>query len=535
MPPFKIVYNITTRPFAADDLHLLCMTLGIFRAMQLCCIVPLWIFMYVRRIRSHGDLPTWCIKEDSNDPAPSTEDANSPWMTLYLFSSLAHCIADISLLAAIWSAASLGTPTVPMRRDVYLRPLLRIKLFWMNLWLLGLVAFGVMMVQRGRQNNYGCGEEAQLGFETTGWYATFCVILVTQALDVCVVPAVLVNKATQWIRKQSPLQISTTAQGRNYDRCIVGCFKCCGLLCCKKIDLHQNKGQMRDAADATLEFFGDGVELTLSDLNVSFRMLARVQRERRFKSIAEQQLNQQQRIKSNVIEEEMTPPHPHTKLIPKATSLMVGVYSKEDDDDGDDDEDALKYTEIKSTGLLTMVKRQSMTMLKRDDNMDASHSYFVTIRDVLGGDDVNDDTALMQDAIRYANHSSVRKISSLSHLRFVMVLSESSTSFLLVSLSLSFLGARLTHLSRRFMGICTMSPKDISKHPSMSLMVWIICSRTESIWTALGLLTLNWFTRISSMGLTRRRIIFPLMKNIEWSLSASVGLLPWKMLSLICN
>jgi hypothetical protein len=433
MPPFKIAYNITTRPFAADDLQLLCMTLGIFRAMQLCCIVPLWIYLYVRRIRSHGDLPHWCLdteQEDPNDPTPSKEDANSPWLTVYLFSSLAHCIADISLLAAIWSAASLGTPTVPMGRDVYLRPLLRVKLFWMNLWLLALVAFGVMMVQRGRQDNYGCGEEAQLGFEATGWYATFCVILVTQAVDVCVVPAILVNKATQWIRKQSPLQISRTARGRNYDRCIVGCFKCCGLLCCKKIDLSQNKGQMRDAADATLEFFGDGVELTLSDLDVSFRMLARVQRERRFKSIAEQQLHQQQRIKSDAIEEEITPPRPHTNIIAKTTSLMVGVYSKEDDDDGDDDEDALKYTEMKSTGFRpAMVKRQGMTMLKRDDNMEASDSYFVTTRDVLGGVDVNDDTALMQDAIRYANHSSVRKITSLSHLRFVMLLSESSTFF----------------------------------------------------------------------------------------------------------
>ena len=44
--------GLTTRPFAADDLQLLCVLMSAYRVVQIACIVPFWIRVFLFRL--HG-------------------------------------------------------------------------------------------------------------------------------------------------------------------------------------------------------------------------------------------------------------------------------------------------------------------------------------------------------------------------------------------------------------------------------------------------------------------------------------------------
>lgn len=63
MPSLKIFGKLlTTRPWGQDDLHCLCFALGTFRVIQVIVLIPMWIYLYVKRINGSADgSPDWCV------------------------------------------------------------------------------------------------------------------------------------------------------------------------------------------------------------------------------------------------------------------------------------------------------------------------------------------------------------------------------------------------------------------------------------------------------------------------------------------
>ena len=58
MPALKVIglcgtgRKLTTRPFAGDDLHVLCVLAATYRMIQMACIIPFWIRLVLYRL--HG-------------------------------------------------------------------------------------------------------------------------------------------------------------------------------------------------------------------------------------------------------------------------------------------------------------------------------------------------------------------------------------------------------------------------------------------------------------------------------------------------
>lgn len=146
MPALAVFRKFTTRPFGGDDLHIVCLILGVYRLIQFICLAPLGIHYYLRRIRGEdiyvNGIPPWC---DQYDPSqilllfvddlsiaeiPNYDSGGSDKILSYqrtsfglLFVALAfiYFAADITWICMVWSASSLGTPTETEQRDGYLR------------------------------------------------------------------------------------------------------------------------------------------------------------------------------------------------------------------------------------------------------------------------------------------------------------------------------------------------------------------------------------------------------------------------------
>lgn len=359
--------------------------------------------MYTQKVKGNENTLYWCGEEDSHpieglegeqlDENDDFEEAR-PWMSAYLLLSLAVGFLDFTLLLAIWSAAGVGTPTQPMGRDKFLRPLLRTKIFVVTFLTLTLVIIGICMVHFFRQISWGCDPEfgPGEGFEATGLFTLFSVILVLQALEVFVLPAILVAKATGWIKRHDPVfQMKQETRVKSLDSCLTGCFKCCGFLCCKKTDM-ANTGELRDAADAALDFFGSTVNLTWSDLYFAIKLLARVQLERRIESIqlatsAQQSYNDDDKCV-------------------KTKTLLTGKMPIAPEKD----EGAL----VEGDGSRRAGTRKSLSVrtFKRDD--DTETMYNLITRYVLMPKTMKDIT-LVRDAIRHAKHS---QVSAKQHVLF---------------------------------------------------------------------------------------------------------------------
>ncbi len=110
--------------------------------------------------------PSWCAddvqfhyayRSDQNTVATAPEDMVIPF-SFYLTVTVIYTLLDIVLSLATWSAASVGTPTEPRGRDKVLRTLIWIKITFMNVLLLVVLASGIFFVAEGRRTNYGCGE-----------------------------------------------------------------------------------------------------------------------------------------------------------------------------------------------------------------------------------------------------------------------------------------------------------------------------------------------------------------------------------------
>lgn len=164
------------------------------------CITPCWIGLFLYRLEGGVDIngkPTWC--EDSFDTdTTSGEDHYDPLsqleyddeilryhddyevvvlsLTSFLLLSILYTFLDVFVGMGIWSAAGIGTPTDPKKRDNIMRSLIWVKVTFINLLLMGTFTAGILFVVYGRQHNYGCGVDSDIGtsiFEvstyTTWW------------------------------------------------------------------------------------------------------------------------------------------------------------------------------------------------------------------------------------------------------------------------------------------------------------------------------------------------------------------------------
>ena len=136
MPALVIFRNFTTRPFGGDDLHIVCLILGLYRLIQFICLVPLCIHYYLRRIRGEdiyvNGIPPWCNQyntreillfyvEDLESNGMITSFTRNNFGLLFTFLAIIYFAADITWICMVWSASSLGTPIETNERDGYLR------------------------------------------------------------------------------------------------------------------------------------------------------------------------------------------------------------------------------------------------------------------------------------------------------------------------------------------------------------------------------------------------------------------------------
>lgn len=131
-------------------------------------------------IGPHG-IPSWCINPihtylstDDDSLSYQIDEATRHGkkmiipFSFYLIISILYTFLDMSLSLAIWSAASVGTPTEPRGRDQVIRTLIWFKMIAMNIILLGVFGSGIYLISQGRKYNYGCGpdrEDVQVAFE----------------------------------------------------------------------------------------------------------------------------------------------------------------------------------------------------------------------------------------------------------------------------------------------------------------------------------------------------------------------------------
>lgn len=310
MPALTIFRNFTTRPFAGDDLQLICFVLGTYRFIQLLCLIPIVIITLVNRFKGQDLLydgyGRWCPQYEltsENEFISLTYDDRlkvSRPKNQYIFTALAciYMLIDIAWMFALWSASSVGTPTQPKGRDKYLRPLIIFKLGIINVFPIILVVWGIYKTYMNRMNNFGCGMGVELVYDpdATPIFGLFAVLLVTYALELLVFPAIVTNKIVHCTRSHLVHdRYSAQKRSERFEFCLGSCMKCLSV-CLRNPNLGgqelKNTGELKDFASNLMDFANNDtkLDLVLSDMYVGGKLLARVQAERRL--IAIQRLQQ---------------------------------------------------------------------------------------------------------------------------------------------------------------------------------------------------------------------------------------------------
>ena len=213
-------------------------------------------------------------------------------LTLFLGISVVYTLLDFVLSLALWSAASVGTPTEPRGRDGALRGLIWSKITFMNLLLAVALAGGIWFVNEGRNTNYGCGGEEEYEaiterFEQSPWYRMFCVVMFTYAFELLLLPAMALNQIGKSITLVTNRNIfAKTERNKNIAACLGGCFRCLQCLSCYQVGGAKIRAQadLKDAAVWFMDYFNHDTnfDLVMSDIYLAFKMLKRVQRERKY-------------------------------------------------------------------------------------------------------------------------------------------------------------------------------------------------------------------------------------------------------------
>eukprot|EP00579_Thalassiosira_antarctica_P010681 CAMPEP_0201912116 /NCGR_PEP_ID=MMETSP0903-20130614/2870_1 /ASSEMBLY_ACC=CAM_ASM_000552 /TAXON_ID=420261 /ORGANISM="Thalassiosira antarctica, Strain CCMP982" /LENGTH=1009 /DNA_ID=CAMNT_0048447001 /DNA_START=24 /DNA_END=3053 /DNA_ORIENTATION=- len=312
MPALVIFRKFTTRPLAGDDMHIACLILGFYRAVQFICLCPLWIKFYLRRVKGEdiyvNELPPWCDQyehysfyiEDGQLPILKEEIGNADYksgsfLDEFLFNSVAYFFYDVAWIIMVWNSASIGTPTEPMRRDVYIRNLIKFKMFVSNLYPLVLLGMGVYYVYAIRDNNYGCGADGEpvTRPDEGVWYGLYCALLITYALELLIWPAIITNKFIRILRTNI-FWDRNRVEGRGgkverFERKLGLILKMLSCIARGKAggkDL-KNKGELKEFASHIMCLLNNQtrLDLVLSDIYLGMRMLSNVQAERKVEAI----------------------------------------------------------------------------------------------------------------------------------------------------------------------------------------------------------------------------------------------------------
>lgn len=335
MPAIKLIDGcgpgLTSRPFAGDDLQIMCLIGAVYRLIQMACLLPFWVKLFLIRLNGQSLVgpsgePSWCHTGDqplklllfnysSSDESVAVsvgadeEEEHATTVTgemmisisSYLIITAVYNVVDVTLSLAVWSAASVGTPIEPRGRDVALRSLFFVKIVLMNLLLCCILASGLFFVAVGRSHNYGCENEdeesAVSKFEQTPWYAMFTVVMITYAFELLLWPCLSMNQlgraVTSLHARYDPFN---SEDGRHRKiTALLGCsIRCLQCLSCNRMGGGRVKIQsdLTDAAVALIDFFNldTNFNITMSDVWVCLKLLGRERRQTRYE-LSEQAKN----------------------------------------------------------------------------------------------------------------------------------------------------------------------------------------------------------------------------------------------------
>mmetsp|Transcript_31919 Transcript_31919/g.65102 ORF Transcript_31919/g.65102 Transcript_31919/m.65102 type:complete len:841 (-) Transcript_31919:700-3222(-) len=400
MPSLTILGSLNTRPFAGDDLQILSLVQGFFRILQLCCLViPLaanYYFDYSsgRNLTING-IPPWCPAYHDKDVGGylilTIEDRENTKIEridntgIIIILSFFSVFIDLAWAGAVWSAASVGTPTETTTRDGYLRPLLWSKIFIINLFPAILFSYGIYAVDAQRRNNYGCGDEEPIYYpDDSVWFLFYSILIVSYAFELLIWAAVLVNKIVAFLRGPCFFGRSSARDKVHRYEILVGNFLRCLSLCyCfKKGGKNiKNRGELRDAAYALTDYVNNDtkMDIVFSDLYVGLKLLARIQKERRLDAMKH------------------------------IASIAASFMSEE----GDNDEGA-EHVMNRESFLKSTLNKCSLRVMHSTRNMRSSvltiqskplsEEYEVIERAILSNDNDNDRRALA-DGAHFVPHS----------------------------------------------------------------------------------------------------------------------------------
>jgi len=230
-------------------------------------------------------------------PIFSTEKVEineDPFISLFLSPALGLFAVDVAWLVMVWASSSVGTPTEPYGRDRYIRNLLKFKMFFSNLYPIALVALGITYVHLIRADNYGCGENGEVipgeSREDTPYYGLFCAFLVLVAMELLVWPAMLMNKITKALKFRRNRTEQKAFRFELKFGCLLKLMSCCFGKKMHVLKYHgelKNKGELKDFASQLMCLLNNETKmgLVLTDMYCGFKMLSRVQGERKVRAI----------------------------------------------------------------------------------------------------------------------------------------------------------------------------------------------------------------------------------------------------------
>uniref|UniRef100_A0A7S2P2B1 sn-1-specific diacylglycerol lipase n=1 Tax=Skeletonema marinoi TaxID=267567 RepID=A0A7S2P2B1_9STRA len=307
-------FGFSTRPFAGDDLHLVCILVGSLRLIQFICLVPWMLYNFIDKLKGKNiwinDIPYWCpqyqalkdnvtedivfsksigeIYEDSAIVRVSSfESGDGP----YIYGMVVAIVflgINVCWLCMLWSATSLGTPTQPERRDKYLRPLIIFQLIAGLIFPIMILVRGIKFTHYVRTDNFRCGQGVTVRgrtLEEQVFYNFYSVLMVTNALEILFWPASFVGNIVRFVKKQGMFLRGKEEKEHRIQYMFGFMFRCLQCLSCGKAGGKdfKNKGELKDFAVQFMELanFETNVDFVLSDVYIGLVMLGRDQLERR--------------------------------------------------------------------------------------------------------------------------------------------------------------------------------------------------------------------------------------------------------------
>lgn len=309
MPALTIFRKFDTSPFAGDDLHILIAILGVFRLLQFVCLVAASVKFWWAQLNGvyvlvNGYAP-WCLNYTpidfsgdiqeilifrENNIEPITERTLGVWLGC----AVIYFCVDVAWMCFLWTASSIGTITEPRNRDKFVRRLILVKIFALSLFPLLLLVGGIVRIHIARRDNFGCPEGVDYKHQNLNpWsHAIFIVLMCTYAIELLFWPVVIVNVLVQQLKKTGRLIDGRKRLHRRAERLervlgfVLRMMQCCT---CGRYGGQElkNKGELSEFAVNIMHLFNNDTHfnIVLSDMYCGFRMLARVQRERRWSEL----------------------------------------------------------------------------------------------------------------------------------------------------------------------------------------------------------------------------------------------------------